>query len=112
MEGNYKSVISMGMICRCETAVKTVLPVARASVARKLVDSFGFSQTEAARRMGISQPAISQYRKNIRGRAAGSFAGNPAFAQAVGELAKRIAEGSVPPKQIPEELCRLCRMTQ
>jgi len=100
------------MAFRCEMAAKSIIPVARALIAKKLVDAYGFSQTVAAKKMGISQPAICQYRKNIRGRGAESFEANGRFMEIVNEIAKKVAEGSVTPERIDREMCRLCRLMQ
>ena len=55
------------MMVKCEKMVHGVFPVARSLIAKKLTEVYGMSQTEAARKMGLSQPAVSQYRKDVRG---------------------------------------------
>ena len=96
------------MRCKCEVAVHDILPVARALLAKKLVDVYDLSQTDAAKRMGMSQPAISQYKKDIRGMKDVSFKDNGKFLDVINDIAKRIAKGSVTPEQMPGEMCRLC----
>jgi predicted transcriptional regulator len=102
----------VSMRCRCEVAVQDILPIARSLLAKKLLDAYGMSQTEAAKKMGVSQPAISQYKKDIRGCKKGSLADSPKFTHAVNDIAKRLADGSVTARQMPSELCRLCRAVQ
>jgi predicted transcriptional regulator len=94
--------------CKCEVAVHDILPVARALLAKKLVDVYDMSQTEAAKRMGMSQPAISQYKQDIRGIKNVGFKDNARFQGIINDIAKRIANGSVKPGQMPAEMCRLC----
>ncbi|MGB9622829.1 MAG: helix-turn-helix domain-containing protein, partial [Candidatus Bathyarchaeia archaeon] len=53
----------------CEIAVKCLLPPVRAMIAKTLTSKYNLRQTEAAKRLGISQPAISLYEKKIRGKA-------------------------------------------
>jgi predicted transcriptional regulator len=53
----------------CEVALKCVLPVIRAMIARELMDKYGLKQVEVAKLLGVSQPAISLYCRSIRGRA-------------------------------------------
>ena len=53
----------------CEVAVKCVLPVVRAMVARELMNTHRLKQVEAAKLLSVSQPAISLYSRNIRGKA-------------------------------------------
>ena len=100
------------MSYRCEIAVKSILPAARSLIAKKLVDVYGFSQTVAAKRMGISQPAISQYRKNIRGLGIGDLKENAEFMDAINDITKKVAEGSLPASGMNDEMCRLCRLVQ
>jgi predicted transcriptional regulator len=73
---------------------------------------YGLSQTEASKKMGMSQPAISQYKKDIRGRRPGSLADDQGFMRVVDDIAKRLAEGSVTPEQMPLEMCRFCRVLE
>ena len=98
------------MRSKCEVAVHDVFPVARSLLAKKLIDAYGLSQTQASKKMGISQPAISQYKKDIRGGMRGSLSENPGFMKLVDEIAKRLAEGSVKAEQMPKEMCRFCRL--
>jgi predicted transcriptional regulator len=97
------------MRMKCEAAVRDVFPVARAMIAKNLVDVYKFSQIQASRRMGISQPAISQYRKNIRG-SRRSLAEDRRFMEIADDIAKRIAEGSLHPEHLQKEMCRFCRL--
>jgi predicted transcriptional regulator len=51
----------------CEVVVKQVLPTIRAMVVKDLVERHGLNQVEAAKRLGITQPAVSQYLSSLRG---------------------------------------------
>jgi predicted transcriptional regulator len=53
----------------CEVAVKCVLPVVRAMIAKELTAKHQLKQKEAANLLGVSQPAISLYYRKIRGKA-------------------------------------------
>lgn len=46
---------------RCETIGKYVLPVFRALVAKELVNTYHLTQSDAAKKIGTTQAAISQY---------------------------------------------------
>jgi predicted transcriptional regulator len=50
-----------------EIASKSVIPAIRAMVVRRLVDRHGMTQEQAARLLGITQPAVSKYMHNKRG---------------------------------------------
>jgi predicted transcriptional regulator len=95
---------------KCEKAVHEIFPVARALIAKKLVDVYKFSQTKAARKLSLSQPAISQYRKNLRGNKARALAENQEFVEIANDIAKRIAEGSLEFDSVNDEMCRFCKI--
>jgi hypothetical protein len=57
------------MILPDELAAKSVVPAIRAIVVRRLVDEHGMTQQEAAKLLGITQPAVSKYLHNKRGMA-------------------------------------------
>jgi hypothetical protein len=51
----------------CEIIIWYVLPSIRSELAKELVN-WGLSQKEIAKRLGITQPAVSQYVREKRGR--------------------------------------------
>ena len=52
----------------CEVVVSQVLPSFRFLVAKELVTKYHYSQVEAAKKVGTTQAAISQYFDSKRGR--------------------------------------------
>jgi predicted transcriptional regulator len=57
------------MSAPCEVAVKRIIPLVRAMVAKELVVKHRLRQTEVAGKPRISQPAMSLYRSKLRGKA-------------------------------------------
>lgn len=55
------------MLTPCEVAVKIALPSVRAMVANELMSKHNLNQAEAAKLLGISQPAVSLYQQKLRG---------------------------------------------
>jgi predicted transcriptional regulator len=51
----------------CDTMARTLLPSMRAEMVYRLVRHQGISQSEIARRLGISRAAVSQYMSRKRG---------------------------------------------
>ena len=51
----------------CDTMVRNVLPPMRAEMVFRLVNKQGMSQSDAAKRLGVSRAAISQYMSRKRG---------------------------------------------
>jgi predicted transcriptional regulator len=57
------------MLTPCEVAIKCILPPIRAMLAKELMTQHSLKQAEAAKLLGISQPAISLYNRKMRGKA-------------------------------------------
>lgn len=93
----------------CEVMVLEVLPGIRAIVARKLVEKHGFSQKIAAERLGTTQPAISQYKRELRGHRIKMFKNNPRVLEMIDSLTKRTASGELSQDQITLEFCGICK---
>lgn len=93
----------------CEVMVLEVLPGVRSMVARKLVDEHGFSQKIAAERLGTTQPAISQYKRELRGHKLKLFKNNPKVLDMINSIAERTASGELSPDQIVLEFCGMCK---
>jgi uncharacterized protein len=92
----------------CEVVVKCVLPVVRAMVARRLMLTHGFRQVEAARVLGVSQPAISLYSRNIRGKAI-DLANDRDIPVLIANMARSLAEGSTSRRNVVLMYCQICR---
>lgn len=86
----------------CERFVEQ-LPVLRALVTNEIVSTFGLTQEQAAKKLGITQPAVSQYLKGSRGRK--NLADKKLKSEAR-KIAKRIIEGKI---EFPKTVCSICR---
>jgi predicted transcriptional regulator len=88
----------------CEIVVWYVLPVARREIAKILVSEFKLNQREAAKKLGITEAAVSQYFSAKRG-------GNIHLSQkSISEIKKsagRIAEAENT-SIVAGELCMIC----
>ncbi|HID60988.1 MAG TPA: helix-turn-helix domain-containing protein [Hadesarchaea archaeon] len=92
----------------CEVVVKDVLPAIRAMLVKKLIERHELSQIEVARKLGITQPAVSQYLRMHRG----VGRNNTVFKKIekrVQKLADEIAHGKLKRKQVIERYCLICR---
>ncbi len=92
----------------CEIIANQVLPFIRAMVAKRLVEGYGLSQSLAAKRLGMSQPAISQYKRELRGSRA-ELREYPKLLDMVNSLARGVSDGSLSQEQATLEFCRICR---
>jgi predicted transcriptional regulator len=57
---------SINMDPRCEIVGKYILPIYRSILARELVQKYNLTQTEAAKKLGTTQAAVSQYLSSKR----------------------------------------------
>lgn len=92
----------------CEMMSLEVLPGVRAIIANLLISKYGLTQKQAAERMGTTQPAISQYRREHRGRAK-LLKRDPNFMDVINSITKRIASGELSPNQAGLEFCEVCK---
>ena len=54
-------------LMHCDTMVRNLLPPMRAEMVVRLVQKQGLSQSDAARRLGVTRAAVSQYISRKRG---------------------------------------------
>ena len=55
------------LLIHCDMLVRNVLPGMRAEMVSRLVNDRGLSQSEVARRLGVTRAAVSQYVSRKRG---------------------------------------------
>jgi predicted transcriptional regulator len=55
------------MLLPCEIAVKSLVPSIRAFIAMELTQSYKMKQNDVADILGITQTAISKYKRQVRG---------------------------------------------
>jgi len=92
----------------CEVAVKTLLPPTRAALAKELMARHGFKQVEAAKLLGISQPAISLYNRKMRGKAI-DLEKDVEIKKLIESFADSLAENSLSHKEFILRFCEICR---
>lgn len=95
----------------CEVAVKCVLPVVRAMVARELTTNYGLRQVEAAKTLGVSQPAISLYSRDIRGKAI-DLENDRKIIGLIKKMAKLLAQGGISHRDVILKYCEICRLVR
>lgn len=93
----------------CEVIVADVLPAMRAVVTNELSKTYGLSQTQISKKLGITQPAISQYKREMRGQRAKLILSNEKIMKLVKKLAHDIATKDSDPMAIHIGLCKICK---
>jgi hypothetical protein len=77
-------------------------------VAKELIETHGFRQTEAAKVLGVSQPAISLYSRNIRGRAI-DLENDQEILALTAKMAQLLAKGNPSRSDVVPMYCKICR---
>lgn len=78
-----------------ELAVKSALPALRASIAKKLLSEYGFTQKKVAELLGVTQTAISYYLSNKRGSGAQDSVQDETVKKTISEIAKMLTQKDV-----------------
>ena len=97
----------MPMILPEELASKSVIPAIRALVVKRLVEQHGMTQQEAAKLLGVTQPAVSKYLHEKRG-AAIKLGGIQAIDEATGEIAEMISSRKAPQVEVMSKIEAAC----
>jgi predicted transcriptional regulator len=99
------------MSTSCEYVAKHFLPLYRAFVAKKLIEKYGYTQIQAAEKLGTTQPAISQYLSDKRGCKGSSNYDEvePLVKAVAAEAAESFAKKEMTPEEFNESFCDLCK---
>ncbi len=92
----------------CEIVTKHVLPALRAMLVRDLVKRHKLTQAEVAKKLGITQPAVSQYLNELRGSGYIRTIRKWGVKKPLRELSDAIASGKVEGEQILRMYCHIC----
>jgi predicted transcriptional regulator len=94
----------------CESVVRYILPLYRAFVAKELIAKYHYTQVAAAKKLGTTQAAISQYVTSKRGhkRISNYEEIAPLLKNAAATVAERIATADMSPEEFNESFCEVC----
>ena len=102
------------MSTSCESVARYILPLYRAYVAKELIEKYNYTQVKAAKKLGTTQAAISQYINSKRGRK-----GIPNYDEVAPKIkkiavkvAKRMATTEMSREEFSESFCELCKVLQ
>jgi predicted transcriptional regulator len=96
----------------CENAVRHILPLYRAFVAKELIAKYNYTQVAAAKKLGTTQAAVSQYVTSKRGhkKIPNYEQIAPLIQNAAAQAAKRIAAAEMSPEEFNASFCELCAL--
>lgn len=92
----------------CELLIQAVLPSIRSEIVRLLFQEYDMKQTEIAKKLGITQSAVSQYVTHTRGGEPSIIHENPEIMEFVKKMAEGVASGEIDGKDI--SMCIPCKL--
>lgn len=92
----------------CEKIVSSILPALRALIANELIKNYGLSQVEVAKKLGVTQPAISQYKRKLRGNTKNLISNKKVFNK-VKKISLEIFKDKIKSEDIHEKICYFCK---
>ncbi len=90
----------------CEIISQDFLPALRAVLAKELA-SCGLNQKEVAEVLGISQPAVSQYLRDLRG-TTNHFTGDQELFMRVKDICEKMRSKEIGANQLKKEMYSIC----
>lgn len=94
----------------CEVVVGDVLPALRALITNELIKKFNLTQREVAEKLGVTQPAISQYGKFLRGEKGKELQKNKKVISLVEEFSEDISNGKISPEDAASKILEISHM--
>ncbi|MBU5557926.1 MAG: helix-turn-helix domain-containing protein [Candidatus Aenigmatarchaeota archaeon] len=95
----------------CELVVKEILPGVRALLAGELIKS-GLTQAKAAAKLGVTQAAISQYTRELRGWKVQKISKDAAITAEIQKFSKKLVESDTDSVTMHGLLCNVCRIAR
>jgi hypothetical protein len=93
----------------CEIVSQNLLPTLRALIAKRLIEKYGLTQQDAAMKLGLTQSAISQYKREIRGSKVKMLEEDEIVGEKIEEFVDRVASGELDNAlRLLDAFCELC----
>jgi len=94
----------------CEIASQYLLPTIRALVAKNLMEKYKLTQQDTALKLGLTQSAISQYVRQLRGSKIKIIEKDKAVLDEIEKFSGRIASGELNPLTSLDAFCNICKL--
>lgn len=96
----------------CEIASQYLLPTMRALIAKNLMEKHGMTQQVAATKIGLTQSAVSQYMRQLRGSKIKLIEKDKVVMDEMDRFAGRIASGELDKMGTLDAFCEICRLAR
>jgi predicted transcriptional regulator len=94
----------------CEDVATNFLPTIRALIAKELKEKYHLTQERIAVLLDITQPAVSQYLKEARGKQAKKMEKIEEIMKIIEEIAFRMNNGDAKDSEISKMFCEICKI--
>ena len=96
----------------CEIASQYLLPTLRALVAKNLMEKYKMTQQDAASKIGLTQSAVSQYVRQLRGSKIKILEKDKSIMDEIDKFSARIASGELNNLSSLDAFCSICRLAR
>jgi predicted transcriptional regulator len=93
----------------CEVVTTSVLPSIRSIMTRELMTTYNMTQQEIAETLGLTQPAVSQYKRQSRGSKVKILEEEKEILDMIKGLTKDIVDKRVNTRQVNQRFCQVCK---
>ncbi|MEM5832562.1 MAG: helix-turn-helix domain-containing protein [Candidatus Aenigmatarchaeota archaeon] len=94
----------------CEVVSNEFLPIVRALISKNLIEKYGFTQTEVAEILGVSQPLISFYLSGLRAKNVKKFLENKKeVLEEIENLCKKIVYERIDEKELAQKIIEIAK---
>jgi len=94
----------------CMVIVKLIVPAIRGAVARKLIEEYGLSQVDVAKKLQLTRAAVTQYLKGLRGAKSPNAVENlDEVRETVEKIARGLVNGEINMISATKMVCEVCK---
>ena len=97
------------MKIRCEQVVKNIFPSVRSVIAEIMMKKYGMPQVEIAKKLGVSQAAVSYYLKGLRAKGVELIKKDKVLMEKIEKFVRDIVYGNVSDEDVQEFFCDICK---
>jgi predicted transcriptional regulator len=96
----------------CEYVIKEFLPGIKSIMAKKMIEDYNLSQIQTAKLLEVTQPAVSQYKRHLRGKKVSALMEDPNIIAFIDEFTRKLVNKEVSSNEAGKEFCLICRELQ
>ncbi|HIQ49724.1 MAG TPA: hypothetical protein EYH56_00855 [Nanoarchaeota archaeon] len=94
----------------CEKFVKYYLSAIRAIIAKLLLEKYDLTQNEVAKKMKTTQPAISHYIREVRGKKVKEIENNEVVIKKINEFVEMLYNKELSEEEFQKFFCEICKL--